>query len=54
MVQVPIGWHGQVEGAEADVLKGLVINAVNLTCILYQVMGIVGPPCQTLWMKVPH
>lgn len=44
MVQVPIGWCSQLEGAEADVIKGLVINLIN---ILYQLMdregGVAGP-----------
>lgn len=35
MVQVHIGFHNQLEGTEVDV-KGLVINAVGLINILYQ------------------
>lgn len=53
MVRVLAGWHGQLEGVEADVVKGLVINAVGLISILYQLMdkggGIVGlTQCRTL------
>ena len=30
VVQVPVGWRGQLQGVEADVVKGLVVNAVGL------------------------
>ena len=44
--QVPLGWHGQLEVAEADVVKGLVVDAVGLISVLHQLMdsegGIIG------------
>lgn len=46
MVQVPLGWRGQLEGVEADVVKGLVVDAVGLISVLHQLMdgegGIIG------------
>lgn len=58
MVRVLAGWQGQLEGVEADVIKGLVINAVGLISILYQLMdkggGIVGSINVGHWVKVPH
>ena len=34
MVQVTIGWGGQLERSEADIVQGLVINAVSLIGVL--------------------
>ena len=39
LVQLPIAWCGQLEGAEADVVKGLFIGAGGLVSVLYQLMG---------------
>lgn len=39
LVQVPTGWCGQLEGVEADVVKGLFISAVGLVSILYPLIG---------------
>ena len=33
VVQVPVGWRGQLEGAEADIVKGLIVNAVDLISV---------------------
>ena len=38
MVQIAIGGAGQLEGTEADVVQGLVINAENLVRVLDQLM----------------
>ena len=46
VVEVPIGGCGQFECAEADVVEGLVVDAVGLVSVLDQLMdregGIVG------------
>lgn len=46
MVLISIGWCGEFESAEADVVEGLVVNAVGLICVLHQLMdrqgGVVG------------
>ena len=46
VAQVPIDWYGQLEGVEADVVKDLIISAIGLISILYQLMdrqdGVVG------------
>ena len=34
MVEVPVGGGGQLQGAEADVIEGLVVNAESLVCVL--------------------
>merc|ERR1712170_308481 len=38
MVEITIGGSGQLEGTEADVIQGLVVNAVGLVCVLNQLM----------------
>ena len=38
MVQVTIGWCGQLEGTEADIVQGFVINAVGLIGVLDELM----------------
>ena len=46
MVQVTVGWGGEFKGTEADIVEGLVINAVGLVSVLNELMdgegGIVG------------
>ena len=46
MVEVTIGGCGQLQGSEADVIKSLIVNAVGLICVLYQLVdregGVVG------------
>ena len=46
MVKISIGGGGQLEGTEANVIKGLVVNTVGLVCVLYKLMygqrGVVG------------
>ena len=34
MVEVAIGGGGQLQGAEADVVEGLVVDAEGLVCVL--------------------
>merc|ERR1719326_124712 len=38
MVKITIGWGGQLEGSEADIVEGLVINAHNLIGVLDKLM----------------
>lgn len=53
VAQVPIGWHGHLEGAEAGVIKGFIINAVGIISILYQLMDRLGG-CVELNHSVRH
>merc|ERR1711994_973654 len=39
MVQVTVCGGGQLEGPEANVVKGLVVNAEGFICILYQLVN---------------
>ena len=38
MVKITIGWGGELEGSEADIVKSLVINAHNLIRVLDELM----------------
>merc|ERR1719502_1253332 len=38
MVKITVGWGGELEGSEADIVKGLVINAHNLIGVLNKLM----------------
>jgi len=38
MVKITVGWGGELEGSEADIVKGLVINAHNLIGVLDKLM----------------
>ncbi len=38
MVEVAVGWCGELEGAEADVVESLVVDAVGLVCVLNQLV----------------
>ena len=38
MVKITIGWGGELEGSEADIVKSLVINAHNLIGVLDELM----------------
>ena len=46
MVEVTVGWSGQLEGSEADVVESLVVDAVGLVSVLHQLVhgegGVVG------------
>ena len=38
LVQIVVGWCGQLEGAEADVIECLIVDAVSLVRVLHQLM----------------
>jgi len=38
MVKITIGWGGELEGSEADIVKGFVINAHDLIGVLNELM----------------
>ena len=38
MVKITIGWCGQFERTEADIVQSLVVNAVGLVSVLYELM----------------
>ena len=38
MVKITVGWGGELEGSEADIVKGLVINAHDLIGVLNKLM----------------
>jgi len=38
MVQVTVCWGGEFQGSEADIVEGLVVNAVGLICVLNKLM----------------
>jgi hypothetical protein len=38
VVKITIGWGGELESSEADVIKGLVINAHNLVGVFDELM----------------
>jgi len=38
MVKITVGWGGELEGSEADIVKGLVINAHNFIGVLDKLM----------------
>ena len=38
MVKITVGWGGELKGSEADIVKGLVINAHNLIGVLNKLM----------------
>ena len=38
MVKITVGWGGELEGSEADIVEGLVINAHNLIGVLNKLM----------------
>ena len=46
MVQVTVGWGGELQGSEADVVESLVINTVGLVSVLNELVdgqgGVVG------------
>ena len=46
MVQIAVGWCGEFQGTETDVVESLVVDAVCLVCVLDQLMdwegGVVG------------
>lgn len=39
MVEVTVGRRRQLEGTEADVIEGLVVNTVRLVCVLNELMN---------------
>ena len=38
MVKITVGWGGELEGSEADIVKSFVINAHNLIGVLDKLM----------------
>ena len=38
VVEITVGWGGELEGSEADIVEGLVINAHNLIGVLNELM----------------
>jgi len=38
MVKITVGWGGELEGSEADIIKSFVINAHNLISVLNKLM----------------
>ena len=38
MVEITVGWGGELEGSEADIVKSLVINAHDLIGVLDELM----------------
>ena len=38
MVEITVGWGGELEGSEADIIKSFVINAHNLIGVLDELM----------------
>ena len=38
MVQITVGWGGELEGSEADIIKGLVVNAHDIIGVLDKLM----------------
>ena len=38
MVKISVGWGGELEGSEADIIEGFVINAHNLIGVFDQLM----------------
>lgn len=38
VVQVIVGGRGQLYGSESDVMESIIINAVGLICVFYQLV----------------
>ena len=38
MVKISVGWGGELEGSEADIVEGLVINAHDIIGVLDELM----------------
>lgn len=38
MVEISVGWSGEFERAEADVIEGFIVNTVGFICVLYQLV----------------
>merc|ERR1719243_373921 len=48
VVKITIGWGGELEGSEADIVKGLIINAHNLIGVLDELMDREG---SVVWLN---
>merc|ERR1719199_1841038 len=48
MVKITVGWGGELEGSEADIIKGFVINAHNLIGVLDKLMDREG---SVVWLN---
>ena len=46
MVKIAVGGCGQLQGAEANIIKGFIINAEGLICVFHELVngesGVVG------------
>ena len=46
VVEISVGWGGQLEGTEADIVQSLVVDTVSLVCVLHELVdrqsGVVG------------
>jgi hypothetical protein len=38
VVKITVGWSGELEGSETDIVEGLVINTHDLIGIFYELM----------------
>ena len=38
MVQVPVGWSGEFQGSEADIIECFIVNAVSFVGVFDQLM----------------
>ena len=48
MVQVTVGWGGELQSSEADVVQSLVVNAVGLVGVLNE---LVDGQCGVVWLN---
>jgi len=48
MVKITVGWGGELEGSEADIVKGFVINDHNLIGVLDKLMDREG---SVVWLN---
>jgi len=39
MVEITIGWGGELEGSEADIIEGFVIDNLNLIGVLNELVN---------------
>ena len=39
MIKISIGWCGKLQGTEANVIEGFIVNAEGFICVFYQLMN---------------